>query len=88
MPLDGDVNALLVMVGALAVIISSSVGQCGRLLSSGHLMMQGIKEARERAMREEDLIRQYEAEETARLAAAAAAKKIKIASAKAEIEQV
>lgn len=51
-------------------------------------LLQGVKESKERAAREEMLLKQYEAQEAERLAAAAAEKRLKAARLQADIEQV
>lgn len=49
---------------------------------------QGVKDAQERAAREDRLLRQYEVQEAERIAAAAADKRLKKARMQADIEQV
>ncbi len=49
--------------------------------------MQGVKEAREKAERQEQVIRRYEAQQAERLAAAEAEKRLRAARVRADIEQ-
>lgn len=53
----------------------------------GLVQLQGVKEAREKAEREEQVICRYEAQQAERLAAAEAEKRLRAARVRADIEQ-